>query len=274
MYGDLIDSALSEKYSPIIISISNWDYVEITLNWIAALKKLNINSYLIVSLDKKLHEHLDNIGIKNVLIEIENNHTNIWKVKLDVLSQLTNNGINFIYSDVDAVWLKNPIKDYFSEKLADDVVFSAGTIHPKHIFKEWGFVLCAGLFYIKSTTSTKNLFKEVLKDFFITNDDQTSLNNVIYRMNIKWEFKSRKIIYVTGMKNGLLNSFIKTKIVSSESIIRGTCADLNISVLPYNKFPRTISSTFDPFVIHPISDKKAEDKKKNFKENSLWFLDT
>lgn len=274
MYSDLIDSALSEKYSPIIISISNWDYLEITLNWIAALKKLNINSYLIVSLDKKLHEHLDNIGIKNVLIEIENNYTNIWKVKLDVLSVLVNNGINFIYSDVDAVWLKDPVEKYLPEDITDDVVFSAGTIHPEHIYKDWGFVLCAGLFYIKSSTSTKELFNLALKDFAFTNDDQTSLNNVIYRMNIKWEFKSRKNINIKGMNNGLLNSFIKTKIVSSESIIRGSSADLNISVLPYNKFPRTISSKFDPFVLHPLSDKEAEAKKKIFKENSLWFLDT
>lgn len=273
MYKDLLDNALSEKCTPIVISIANWEYAELTLNWIAALKKLNINNYLIVSLDMELHEYLDSLNIKNVLVEIDNNITNIWKIKLNVSSLLVNNGINFIYSDVDAIWLKDPVRDYFSDNLSDEVVFSAGTIHPNHIYKAWGFTLCAGLFCIKSCRSTKDLFNMALKDFSNTNDDQTSLNNVIYNMNINWEFKSRENIYVKGLKKGLINSVVKTKIVNSESIIRGSSPDLNVSVLPYRKFPRTISSDFDPFVIHPISDKKAENKKKIFKENSLWFLD-
>lgn len=274
MYENLLKSALSENNTPIIVTISNWDYIEITLNWIAALKRLNIDSYLIVSLDRKLHEYLNENGLRNVLIETDNNHSDIWKIKLEISSQLANNNIDFIYSDVDAVWLKNPLYKYFHENCGYNIIFTMGTIHPSNIYKKWGFVLCAGMYYVKSCNATRELLASALDEFLITNDDQEALNNVLYKMDIKWEFESKRNIYVRGLKKGYIDKLIGTKIATSKEMIEGRCEDLVISVLPYDKFPRTYSKSFEPYILHPLTAKKATDKIRRFKELSIWFLES
>ena len=50
-------------------------------------------------------------------------------------------GIDFVHSDADAVWLRDPIPEYFGPGETADLVASQGTRHPPDVFGRWGFVL-------------------------------------------------------------------------------------------------------------------------------------
>ena len=52
------------------------------------------------------------------------------------------NNIDFVHSDADAVWLKNPLISF--GKTAFDLLASQGTIWPLDVFEQWRFVLCCG----------------------------------------------------------------------------------------------------------------------------------
>ena len=271
MFKNILNS-LSQHDSPQIITVSNYDYREITLNWVCALNKLNINNYLVVSLDQKVHDYFNQKNINSALIETENKVGVILKFKLQLSIYLLKNGIDFIFSDTDAVWLKNPNDIFLNEKNESDLVITMGTTHPKKVYNKWGFVMCTGLFFVKSSNKTIDLFSSALEVCdTLYRDDQYAVNIALGELGVEWKFEDQYNLYLKN--KGLLGYFKRIKIKCSKSIVRGISNNLKISVLPYHNFPRTYSKKFDSYVLHPHAKKNSIDKKTLFKSLSIWMID-
>ncbi|MDO7614708.1 MAG: glycosyltransferase family 77 protein [Crocinitomicaceae bacterium] len=169
-----------------IISFGNYRYKRIAHNWALYLQRHKIENYTIYSLDQDIYDYLVENEINTELLPLdifeEGAHLWDWRERLKFIFKLLNEGINVLHSDLDAIWLKNPL-DLVEEKY--DLIASTGTF-PQNIYEKIGCTLCMGWIYYKSSTIIKELFQDILdKNTHDNFDDQIEFNRKIF--NGKWQ---------------------------------------------------------------------------------------
>ena len=162
-----------------IIAFGDARYKRIAHNWAIYLRNHGINNYTIYSLDCEIHEYLIENKINTELLDLNifEGKTWKWRERVKFVSALLNRGISVLHSDLDAIWLKNPLS--FIEE-DNDIVASTGT-YPKDIYKKIGFTVCMGWIYYKSSPIVKLLLENTLNQGVNHNfDDQVEFNREIF----------------------------------------------------------------------------------------------
>lgn len=247
----------------LLIAFSDRKYLGVLLNWLIAIHRLGIRNYLVVSLDETIHAFLTERGFPSVLIKMDGPLHDLWRLRLVILRELCAHGLDVIHSDIDAIWLRNPIPEYFSRD-ADHLVISQGTAWPYDVVARQGFVLCCGLFYLRSSNASKALLDDMLRNIALTNDDQTSLNYLIHA-SVTWDRQ---------LKNPYEFVFRGYKVTCSEAPIHGRClkTGLTVTLLPHHLFQRLHMPDRPAYVKHLFSEKTNQDKIESFRQSGCLFL--
>ena len=124
-YSDINNKMKNNKIGDTtIITISNYGFVNFTLNWIIHLEKLNINKFIVFCYDTAIFNFLKEKKHANNLVmvpsewldyKISSSYSNwessdykkITQSKTNIWYHLAKLGHNFIFSDPDVVWLKD-----------------------------------------------------------------------------------------------------------------------------------------------------------------------
>ena len=245
---DFMTNEISEyaENNLVIISFANKRYQRIALNWVCYLDKLEITNYAIVSLDEETYDFLKSNNINTIFMEgtVSRQAGSGWKWRTNKLYMFLESGLDVIHSDLDAVWLKNPLELVESEY--DIIASSVVPGFPPETSKRWGFTMCMGWMFYRSTTATLSFFAKMLeieKDF----DDQIEVNDYL---------SSR--ISLENIYNMMDGSW-KMKL-----------ENLNIKVLNKGAVKR---GGFDEnaYVCHPLMKKHA-DCETQLKRRELWVL--
>eukprot|EP01035_Chromulina_nebulosa_P029911 gene29911-39701_t len=115
----------------------------------------------------------------------------VWLARLDFMISLLASGSDILLSDVDAIWLQNPMKTLLRVANDSDIVAGKGW-YPIELHRLWGSTLCLGFAYFKSSAFTIALLKEVsqlMKDEQLDPDrvdDQYSVNRVLHSWGVSW----------------------------------------------------------------------------------------
>lgn len=268
MTKPVVDSLLKlavarTKNDTVIVVFANSNYLDVLLNWLIAVHRLGISNYLVISLDEQIHTFLSERGFPSALISLDGSLEELWNLRVQILRELCAHGIHVIHSDADAVWLRDPIPGFFSQH-ADDLVISQGTIWPEDCLRKQGFVLCCGLFYLRSSAATLTLMEELRKDMVNTRDDQVTLNRLV-STSITWAWDSTKAYQFV---------FRGRRVICSEDPIRGRASEtgLTVMLLPHHLFQRVHMPGRSAYVKHLISEKTAEDKLTSFRNAGCLFL--
>lgn len=172
-----------------IISFGNVRYKRIAHNWALYLHHHGIENYTIYSLDQDIHDYLTESGINTVLLKnnmFESEKFN-WRERTKFIYNLLNKGEDILHSDLDAVWLRNPLHHLQGDH---DIIASIGN-HPRDICEKFGHTLCMGWIYYKSSDIVKKLFQNILKqDMMHDFDDQVEFNREIFK---KCKYKKLKL---------------------------------------------------------------------------------
>ena len=155
----------------------------------------------------------------------------------------------------------NPLEGNKKIILHNDIIFSQGTFWPQDVHKEWGFVLCCGLYYIRSNERTKKLLSKVKNELEIERDDQVSFNKTLLKENVVWDINT---YYYLEHKN--------IKFLCSNQPITGNAGDVSILVLPHAKFPRVNDTSDLVYVKHILSDKNSVSVIDTLKNNDCYFI--
>lgn len=151
--------------------------------WIKKLghSKINKNYLKVYCFDRGSANFCDNSNIPHVLLNKQPlDRRQVWIERCKVFLELTREGLDFVHSDLDALWDKD-IRKYLSKKKRKkdfDIAFSCGTYNPPSTWKLYGFVLCAGLFYSQSSNKTMRFWERVLDLALACNDDQEAINTI------------------------------------------------------------------------------------------------
>eukprot|EP01036_Dinobryon_divergens_P024313 gene24313-32750_t len=115
----------------------------------------------------------------------------VWLARVDFMISLLASGSDILLSDVDAIWLQNPMKTLLRVANDSDIVAGKGW-YPIELHRLWGSTLCLGFAYFKSSAFTIALLKEVsqlMKDEQLDPDrvdDQYSVNRVLHSWGVSW----------------------------------------------------------------------------------------
>jgi hypothetical protein len=248
----------------VVLAFANHAYLEVLLNWLVAMNRLEIDNFVIVSLDEELHDYLSEKAIPSVLSPLQGGLDQLWVKRIGIFRYLMDQGIAFIHSDIDAIWLRNPIPAYFSRP-AHDLIISQGTIWPADVVRKRGFVFCCGLFYLQGSESARRLLGEMESDVRSTGDDQVTLNRVIESYGVQWEINKK---YAYGLKHRDTTFYCSRRPITGIS----TTSAFKICLLPHHEFQRMHMPDEEAYVKHLISPKTAESKLELFRKSNCLFL--
>ena len=250
---------------PLILTFSDWNYRPILENWLVHLAALGIEGVRIYCLDEKTRDWCHERSVDAELLSWDGNLRGLWQHRLAVFNGLLADGTEFIHSDLDAVWLKDPLAENSTARHTEDLVFSQGTVWPPAIHQEWGFVLCCGWFWVKPTVAAQQFFRDLIRDVANTGDDQISVNRLLKATGLRWE---------TGGRCDYQLPFGKHRVHCWSHPLRGKTADGRLSavMLPHHQFQRLPERGDNVIVKHFLSPKICKDKIIALRECGLWKL--
>ena len=244
-----------------IVAFVDGRYVPVARNWLAAVQRLGLLPLVrVVTLDAAAHAQLADVGVTLLHRPLASaDLKDLWVHRVHVLAEFLAAGVSFIHSDVDAVWLDNPIPALTAG--GSDLVFTQGTIWPPDVHRKRGFVLCCGLYFVRCSQTAIDFFGAFAQRVAKDKDDQMALNRLADETFKDWRIEEPYHL-----------PFRETNFVCSPKPMTATSGGLEISVLPHQSFPRLMDGSGGVVVGHPLSGKTCEETVQALRQNGLWLL--
>lgn len=250
----------------LIVTFSNRDYIPVLANFLAAPGAPNPNDLKVYGLDQETVNFARRSGMQAETLEWGGSFKDLWSARIDVFRNLIKNGKNIIHTDLDAIWLRNPVASWMTGDL--DMYFSQGTIHPNAMYEKNGFVLCCGLFSMTASDATVKFLDDLKEDLKDTGDDQASLNEVLMEGRTSWN-DSDAPDYRLAMKNHRISCWKDSLVGQSERYA------LSVGLIPHGIVQRIHDPTDTlghAHVKHPLSPKNASEKLDLFHDLGLLYI--
>ena len=126
-----------------VVAVSN-NHAHMLDNWLCHMDALGLTQILIVALDGELAARVSTLPYACVRTAFDGSIADLWLQRARVWLMLAEAGVEFIACDSDAVWLRDPAPAFKDTPF--DLLFSQATLHPRDVYRDWGFTLCCGLF--------------------------------------------------------------------------------------------------------------------------------
>lgn len=192
-----------DKDKPFLFTVISEEYARLGLAWAIKVKKVTgVQPHFICS-DQESSKLLEAKGfacttypfVEHAFLKEGRKYGEIHfpsqkavftvSLKLAVASEYLKAGYTVLYSDVDAIWLKNPLVDLASTDA--DFLFQPGSF-PETTKELWGFSVCTGFFLMRPSPQTVEFADSVHANF--DGDDQRTLNAVLMK-NYDFVWSSR-----------------------------------------------------------------------------------
>lgn len=252
---------MTVKMEPKIVTFATEEYIPLAHNWIAAIESAAVRAPVcIVALDAATR---DAFPAELVLYRPHEtkNLGEFWTFRVRILRELLEEAPGLIHSDLDAIWIRNPLPIIVQCKAK--MVFSQGTIWPPDMHAKHHIVVCCGFFYIENTAVVRGFMKRLEAQVSLDFDDQVSMNRLLDAVGVEWKVEEPYTI-----------SFRKKSFIASRKIIRSSKdSDFSVAILPHHLFPRVMKyPSQKAMVAHPVSPKTYEDKVSCLSHLGLWRL--
>ncbi len=258
---------------PLPVVVISDDFAQWLDNWMYYMEALGIRRFLVVATDAALERRLARAGITAARCDFAGSARGFWLHRLLIWDYLIDRGVDIIQSDVDAIWFKNPIDEYFLESKYD-LVWTQGTLHPRSVLARWGFILCTGLFWAKAGAGTKAFFAALRSRAaqILATTDQAVINQLLYDEGATWDV-AEAASYQLDWQGHPFTGF--------EGVLEGRCPafGLRLAMLPYRLFPRSVTPGSGAFVKHlqfprPAGDDRVPEMRlEQMREAGCWILD-
>lgn len=248
---------------PMTITFANIKYLPVLLNWLLFLERQNIRNVHIFSLDQELHCLLAERGFATTLCGSTNSRPALWQLRVQVFADLIRNGIDFIHSDADAVWLRDPWPLIAAAQV--DISSSQGTIWPLDVTRRRGFVTCCGFFHAKSNARTQAFFNDLVPHTTATGDDQISLNRLLESYETVWDLPADRQYFLSY-------DCTEFSCYATTAVGRSQKNGLSVGLLPHHAFQRLSVPTQPVYVKHPLDSDRGRPPQEHLRGEGCWLL--
>jgi hypothetical protein len=263
-----IQSAVARLGSgdPIVLVVASDAFARYLDNWLWHMDALGIDRIVIVAMDDVLAKRLTSVRFPVARVGFDGSEKGFWLSRAFIWSFLVDHGTAFIHSDVDAVWLRNPIPDYSNPGC--DLMMSQGVAHPVDVHEKWGFVLCTGFFWAWPAPATRLLFKALVNPTsgILRSDDQAVLNRLLAAVGTVW-MTAGTSTYESRLGNYPFICFHEPLLGFSSTL------GLRLTMLPHALFPRVQPGVANPMVRHVMRDSDPEQRINRMREAGCWRVD-
>lgn len=231
------------------------------------MKALGIVRFLVVAMDAAIAHRLSGKGLVLARGHFDGSATDFWLRRMLIWQYLVEIGVDIVQSDIDAIWLKNPIPEFLANQ-SHDLICSQGTLHPFDTAQSWGFVICTGFMAIRSTPPAIRFLSEFQDRAaqVLETDDQDVMNHILFDAGLIWDAAGAEpeVNYIDGLK---FHSF-PTPIAGFSASL-----GLTVSLLPHSLFPRLPASGPEAYVKHTLRPVDDSLRITELKSVGCWMLD-
>jgi len=182
------------KDSPVVVlTYVSYSYKNTLMNWLIAMERVKLRSVAIVCLDSELRDYLfrlgvpcyvpaQKLGIKRSGSKQQLNFKSIsklWVMRMVHLLEILRRGKNVVFSDSDAVWVKNALASGLLNERTGDIVASRGKF-PWDVANAWGSTACMGVIFFRSVPNVVSLLEKALEIAVEESDDQVGVNKALF----------------------------------------------------------------------------------------------
>ncbi len=177
--------------TPVTIVFGTFNYRNVIHEWINCALS-TCDHWRIVCMDKELVAWLNEIGHGDRAVYFYNLFSDIrisdlaepsgklrpvtlFNLRKKLFLALIESGRDFIHSDADAFWLRDP-RSWLMQHTEFDLLISQGTHAPREHFNRYHFTLCAGFFFCRANVRTQNYFRQVVERKKL---DQENMNIIL-----------------------------------------------------------------------------------------------
>lgn len=208
--------------TPVTLVFGTFGYRSILERWIEHARAVGCRDYRVVCLDDRLLRYLREDRAETRAVAYRALLPNEPRVDIDALKhhgrrlqaltprrvtlfrELAENGIDFIHSDADAFWLRDP-RPWLEDRGHYDLLVSQGTALPSEHSDRHGFVLCAGFFLCRANERTVRLWSAVEAAVADCPDDQVCLNRALLNdPQGRWRIRSPQPVFAVRTPVGHL----------------------------------------------------------------------
>lgn len=257
---DLVLQFIASRAScgPAIIVFADSPYRAVIRNWIGYAQASGVVNIVIIALDEALATEMRESGIACVELPPVGSLEGLWIIRARLFAALCRANVDFIHSDADAIWLRNPVERAFGFDV--DISFSQGTVWPSDIAVQWGFVVCCGFFAVRGSLRTSKYFEAVASLTENENDDQIAANRVLDTTGVKWRLP--EVRRIRSLNDQVFFTFDEPLFGYSEA--------LTAVLLPHYEFSRMPELPNKVYVAHPLSAKTSISKINMLRQLGLW----
>jgi hypothetical protein len=248
---------------PLTITFATSDFAPLLKNWMAYAAAAGASTPLVVAMDDRLADQLARAGVASVRHAYDGSLADLWIQRIRFFEFLAREGIDFVHSDVDAVWLRDPRPLCFADA-GLDLVFSPGTVYPTEIWQRWGFVLCCGLFAARANPAVADFLAEVSRLAPSIGDDQVVINYLLARNGLAWRTEGHQS-HQLSIRGQNFACYRQTLDGFSEPL------GLRVGLLPYHLFPRLPTPAPGALVKHPLGPGNPKAKAAVLRETGCWL---
>ena len=230
---------------PVSVTFATDNYATLLRNWLRHAWTAGAARHLVVAMDAALADRLERDGIAAVRHGFDGTIGDLWYQRTLIFEWLARQGVDFIHSDVDAVWLRDPRPFCFADN-GLDLVFSQGINYPAEAWRQWGFVLCCGLFAARATAATVEFLTTVRALTAEVGDDQVCVNALLWQGGMSWRHH--------GIDSYQLVNRYGQAFTCYRQMIEGVTeqGSLRVGLLPHDRVPRLPIAGNDALARHPV----------------------
>jgi Nucleotide-diphospho-sugar transferase len=263
------------------ITFISQEYLGVGVRWIEAMRRLDVDNYVIIAGDSATHEFLKGVGVASIEARIDIRNISlsyrspfgftakglgINALKFPVVNALLKEGYDVVMSDADALWLQNPMP-YFP--LAIDVAFQRVVYFPRSIVVEWGFAACSGFVFFRSKPCVASFVDHCIREHRTVQSDQLALNLALLDADTCWPTPgaSDRPVSQSNLQQDELNILFEA--AARNSIVgRVNRYGFNVLALPHREFWRhsfVRCHRSEMVICHPNSPKNDQEKIEAFR---------
>jgi hypothetical protein len=247
---------------PLVVTFSDSRYLPLLAIWLERLQSLNVRRIRVYALDTATLAWCRERGVDVAPLEWQGDLGELWVKRIGVFRTLLGEGEEFIHSDADAIWLRNPLEEGSARDLKDDLVFSQGTVWPPDVHERWGFVLCCGWFRARPTAVVHAFFRALESSVQAVGDDQICVNRLLAAAGAAWQHNGSADYQLP---------FQDRSVQCWSAPLHATLptAPLSVALLPHGEFQRLPEPTDRAIVKHYLTPKNCEQKLLALRESGV-----